>query len=177
MLIRLLLHIPLRVGVELSIVLDAIVLGVCVGALQWDVLRHKFDHAQWWILATVVGWGIGLPIGIFIIGNVASVAVGLTIGAIVGIAQWLVLRRRVHPASLWIFANITTWAVSIAIIWTLMQAFGVEDGTLDLFVLPIGGCLGSTLTGLITGGVLVWLLRRSSGNDRAVSKPVSTRAA
>lgn len=103
------------------------------GVAQWLVLRQYFQKAWTWILACTVGGAIGmiaswavmwtvvlLALAIatagFYGGGVGWAAVPLLVvcggtygaasGAVVGIAQWLVLRRQVRRAGWWVVASI-----------------------------------------------------------------------
>ena len=140
--------------------------GVTVaGALQWLVLRRQVARAGWWvvtgivsgavvgILVVVLGWVVGV-VGRLVggaawgaswgpdwsaepggdVGFVVAVAAG---GTVLGVLQWLVLRRRVARAGWWVLASTAGWAV-----------------------------LGAVY-GAITGAVLVWLLRRGAAGTAA----------
>src|SRR5512132_507664 len=37
-------------------------IGACVGAGQWLVLRHYIARSGWWVLATLLGFGLGFSI-------------------------------------------------------------------------------------------------------------------
>ncbi len=51
--------------------------------------------AVWWVIATVIGWGIGFAVCQAIKSIISTVFVdGLVIGTFVGLAQWTILRRR-----------------------------------------------------------------------------------
>ena len=88
-----------------------------------------------WVLASVVGWGVG---GV-VLGPVFSVvepafgllvggaAVGAIGGAALGVLQWLVLRRQLARAGWWIVASTIGWAVGGA-------AFGLVGGALAGFL-------------------------------------------
>jgi hypothetical protein len=82
------------------------------------------------------------------LGNTMGAAV---LGVVsVGIMQWLVLRRRVHRAGWWV--------------WVTLVGLGVGLGLGQFVGLPLVSVwsvvLGLPVFGAITGGVLVWLLRR-----------------
>ena len=89
----------------------------------------------WWVLASVVGWGVGGVVLGPVFGVVepafgllvASAAVGAIGGAALGALQWLVLRRQLARAGWWIAASTVGWAVGGA-------AFGLVGGA-------VAGCL------------------------------------
>ena len=101
-----------------------IVAAVIMGLLQWLILRRYIRGARWWVLATAIGWqagfaavgNISLPIvlalDLDVFGIPSSILNGLQMGAIVGLVQWLVLRRQVARAWWWIPASAMGWTMS-----------------------------------------------------------------
>jgi len=69
-------------------------------------------------------------------------------GAVVGIAQWFVLRRQVSRAGWWVLASIVGFVVAS----TVQFAVAVS--------LVAASVVVGAVYGAITGGVLVWLLRQ-----------------
>jgi hypothetical protein len=63
--------------------------GTVVGVLQWLVLRRQVARAGWWVLASTVGWVVGMPLG----DSVGGPALGAAYGAITGTALVLLLRQ------------------------------------------------------------------------------------
>jgi hypothetical protein len=118
-------------------------LGLWVGAPQWLLLRKRLPDARMWLLATVVGGVLGAELGWLAAPQVLQYGVGVeTLGAwmvtglVVGVAQWLVLRRSVSLA--------TWWAAISALCWVLAMA---------------GWPLGVIPASAISGAVMVWMLR------------------
>jgi hypothetical protein len=128
-----------------------IVFGVITGFFQWLVLRRYLSRAGWWIVASAVGWAVGIALSWIVhwddVGFVA-------IGAIVGAVQWLILRRQVRRAGWWILASAVGWAVS----W---GGVGIVSGEVW------GGGVG----GQFTGAVLVWLLHQPHREEERKSQP------
>jgi hypothetical protein len=121
-------------------------IGIGVGITQWLVLRQLVRQAGWWIWASTVGWfmgwalvvtGIILPAGSG--EGLTSVIAGAVLGAAMGIAQWLVLRRLVYQAGWWVFASTIAWTVALT---------GL-----------LGRTVVGTVAGALTGFMLDWLLR------------------
>jgi len=128
------------------------------------------DWALWveWILATTVGWAIGFVLSEFVVG----VAVGL--------AQWVVLRRRIERSGWWILVSGVGWAAGrglasllfpaqntiligamIGAILGLAQWFALRDRVVQAWWwivvsalswgLALTGVLGATLVGSLAG--------------------------
>jgi hypothetical protein len=136
---------------KLSIFALAGVMGLILGAAQWLVLRSHFTAAWWWILATVLGWTAGFPLGaelasrLGLVGFLFGMLVGLTTGAALGLLQWLVLRQHVTRAFWWIPTSIFAWISAL------------------IYYQPASNWLGlmfGLLVGIVTGLVLLWLLYR-----------------
>jgi hypothetical protein len=136
------------VALEVAFALSGALGGASVGIAQWLVLRRQVSRAGWWVLASSVGLAVGSVVGpdimpdlsraepTFVVG-IAQVALrGVQDGASIGIAQWLVLRRRVARGGWWVLASTVGLAVGVL--------FSVAAGV---------------IYAPITGGVLVWLLR------------------
>ena len=93
-----------------------------------------------WILTTTLGWLVGWAV----LGEVG-------IGAAIGLAQWLVLRREVSNAGWWILASTVAWLVG----WEIVVA--------GLVVPPGVDIISSLITGAVVGllmGVAQWLVLR-----------------
>jgi hypothetical protein len=119
--------------------------GILVGVLQWLVLRNKLERAGRWVLASL---GAASILGIFVFGiGIINKDIGWIVGTgllgtVAGVLQWMVLRGQVRRAGWWILASTMGWLVGI----------------------PAGEMVGwnglGAAHGIITGAVLVWLLRR-----------------
>jgi hypothetical protein len=127
--------------------------GGFIGLCQWLILRAKVGQVNGWIWLTMAGWTIALTIALWSAGAVEQisrmmdpgwylsstqaappnpilvVAASCVAGAVVGLGQWLLLRRHVKRAGWWIPAT--------ALGWCIFVGAGV---------------------GIITGATLAWLL-------------------
>jgi hypothetical protein len=153
--------------------------GTALGLTQWLVLRRYVKHVGWWILATVIGaiaaWLVGLQATVILIllfsNSAFSVTtsaallkavfwLGIWVGAVLGFAQWLVLRTHVRHSTLWIVANAFAWGVGLLVTW--LGATLVNPGELRFKTALVGLATGATagaVIGAITGVILVWLLK------------------
>ena len=92
-------------------------IGAGLGMMQWLVLRNLFSQAGWWIVASTVG---GAIVGMGAASLSSEIELSLIIayslgGAILGILQWIVLRRQTSRAWLWILASPLGWAIAVPI--------------------------------------------------------------
>src|SRR4051794_36781958 len=88
-----------------TVFVDGLVIGSAIGIAEWLVLRRWMSPVGWWVAASIVGFGAGkalsdamLPGTSTLVGYVLS---GAVIGAVVGLAQALVLRRSLRSALWW----------------------------------------------------------------------------
>ena len=171
----------------LLVVLAAV--GAAIGAAQWLVLRRHLAGAGWWVPASVVGYAalallaaLGVPdlpsLGPPGIGRESGAAdalgfitdgalLGATLGTLVGVAQWPVLRH-LPRAGWWVAASAAGWAVQQA-----ADAAVLVLGDMGLMARPdTGVLLGEILlaalylggVGAVTGAALMWLLRSTPGS-------------
>jgi hypothetical protein len=86
--------------------------------LQWLLLRRYLENAAVWIPLTAVGWLAGIFM-IYLARPAVEAApsgrtltlVLLLLGAVVGLAQWIYLRRMVDHAGYWVLASATGYGV------------------------------------------------------------------
>lgn len=144
-----------------------IVMGATGGYLQWVVLREKVKRVGWWVLASTLGFAVaGGALGTIDV-NENYVMAGILFMAVFGIAagimQWLVLRQQVVRAGLWVLANILGSLVG-AIGVPAAGVISARTDNYDLSTMVFGLLFGAGL-GIITGAVLVWLLRQSQSSN------------
>ncbi|HRQ38269.1 MAG TPA: hypothetical protein PLD25_10175 [Chloroflexota bacterium] len=99
-------------------------MGLATGFLQYGLLRRYLPHMGGWVLTTVAGWLVGLAmfmtwlqvasaiwqIDAFYEGWAIDLAF-VALGASIGTAQWLLLRRRLSHAGWWIGANVLSYGL------------------------------------------------------------------
>lgn len=152
--------------------------GVVVGLAQWLVLRRPFPgmRRRSWIAASAAGafmaWLLGMiPSTLADFGAAGQAApaaisdalmyglagaMGAVLGPILGVPQWLVLRRHVRRAIWWIPANAAAWAIGMPIVFV-----GASAPPLDgVSGIVMGALLTATAAGAVVGAihglVLVW---------------------
>ncbi len=165
-----------------SFTLAGAVSGAVIGFVQWLVLRQQIDNAGWWILATVggraVGWAASwVMFSVMLEAMVGAVewntsviaadAAGAAVsGALIGTAQWLVLRQQLRQAGWWIPAT----TISRIMGWF---TFRILAETMDRTLARV---MYEMAFWAITGAVLIVLLRQSRSESeenaqRSVSLP------
>ncbi len=165
-----------------AIVAGTVFEGVTVGTAQWLVLRRPLPGITWptWARATAIGAGIAWSFGMLpstllsinqdsgqgpvtepsaAVVYALAFAMGLVLGPVLGCAQWLVLRRHVTGAGLWMPANALAWAFGMVLVFAGVSAFvdrGV--GPASLVVAAFSLAATGAVVGGIHGLVLVWMI-------------------
>jgi hypothetical protein len=167
----------------LAVLAGTLIEGTVVGTMQWLVLRHPLKSMRWrsWALATALGafvaWTLGMIPSTFFLpgadaGTTSSVqmsdlmiyalaaVMGLALGAILGVPQWLVLRRYVQKAGWWVLANALAWLLGMVVVFigTSFIPAGAIALQVALLLLLFIVAAGATV-GAVHGLALIWLLR------------------
>lgn len=155
---------------------ELVAFGCAVGVAQWIVLRGYLPDAGWWILASALGWVLG-SIVIFTTydtityisdllrsvirlprGTLLPVGIFTVYSAVLGAAQWLVLRRHTQGAGCWVFASVVGGAVGGAA-YAACSAILLRNGVSHWAVYTtVGHGANWAAYGAVTGVALVWLL-------------------
>jgi hypothetical protein len=184
--------------------------GATVGVAQWLVLRGPLPRLGWrpWVLATAIGagaaWALGMipstamslladgaagtggasgpaaePSGLLFYGLVALM--GLVLGPVLGLPQWLVLRRYVALAGWWMPAQSAARALGMIVIFLGTNAIGPEGLTLGVVALLLAAlAVAGAVVGAVHGLALLWLLhqpRPVEGPGREKGSTASRRQA
>jgi hypothetical protein len=176
-------------GAVAAVILGILLEGLLVGSAQARVLRatlHGFPTADW-IKATMLGAGVAWLLGM-VPSTLAALAaaapsgssaptseppalvqyglallLGAVTGPVLGLGQWLMLRRYVARAGRWILANALAWALGMVVIFLGMDQVPWQRGGLRvvLGVYLVCGAAG-LVVGAIHGRILRDLLRKGS---------------
>ena len=159
--------------------------GVGVAFAQWLILRAYTWHAGWWVPATAVAWVVVLSLGVTGSITVPGQWPGLTqpaiaapsidplrwglAGAVVGFAQWLLLRERVTKAGWWV--PVTTAAcLAAAAVGKGLHAIGRATACELIPGHPSAELLAAvTVMGAATGLLLVPLSQRLLSTHRSMA--------
>lgn len=168
----------------LGILSGTVIEGLVVGMAQWLVLRRPLERLRWqvWVLATASGaciaWTLGMLPSTFLFtssdtgaaapGQISdmlvyalAVGMGLVLGSILGVPQWLVLRRHLSKAGWWVLANALAWMLGMVVIFagtSLIPPEGISIPVALLLLLFV--VVAGALVGAVHGLVLIWLLRK-----------------
>jgi hypothetical protein len=154
--------------------------GLVVGLAQWLALRRPFPtmSRRTWVLASAVGafvaWTLGMiPSTLIDFGADAgaappaemsdtlmytlAAAMGAVLGPILGVPQWLALRRHVRHAAWWVPANAAAWALGMPVVF--IGASSAPTGGLPGLVATGGltAAAAGAVVGAIHGLALLWL--------------------
>jgi hypothetical protein len=142
--------------------------GACVGFAQWMRLRTVLPgfSRRPWIVATAIG-----ALGAWFLGGLSSTVVefetisdavlipaagvgGILAGAILGGAQWVVLRRYVPNAGVWVWANVLGWSVGLAVSFLGVSLTPAEFSPLALLTIGLTAAATGLTPALATGIVV-----------------------
>ena len=145
--------------------------GTVTGLAQWLALRNTFSGARWWLIISVITWGLlgASDLGalgwiaprseILVVRAIVGIIDGAQIGFLLGLGQWLVLRS-LPKAHWWILLNSLAWAIGLSCGWTvggvfyaIAHLFIYEVLGLALAWVVVGGITGVALVGLWRGGL------------------------
>ena len=151
--------------------------GLFIGAAQWLVLRQYVPKAFWWIVVSTLGWTFGLllvspnetldpliqflnTLGLWYVFWMNLVKQPIIL-AILGAAQFPILRRLVRKAHWWILVSALGGALEGASSSTV--AYILQPGLLPAPA-PTALIYGSGWLsyGIVTGICLQWLLRHQA---------------
>ncbi len=150
--------------------LSLIGVGFLVSLLQSEVLRKKVDIFILWIIATVLGWAIGIPVAGFFAYQFGWMMFAPFFGLCIGISQWLVLRQKFHLSGVWVLVPLITWMLSLSAIGDFLLKNGDVDGAgFLLIILPAGLTFIGLVESVLAGGVITWLVHKKY--EAVTSKP------
>ncbi len=163
---------PLTVGIGF------LVWGFALGVGQWAILRTRLKKVWLWILFTGIGFPGGLFLGVLasVVARrsddlISSLILGTTLGAILGVFQWLVLSKKVKNSIWWIPISTLTWGIDLTFMMECPSLEFMEYPSLELErliwdpILEFGIAMGvfwGIPVGVLSGIAIAFLLRRTN---------------
>jgi len=165
----------LKLGLDNAAVF--IVVAAVVSLMQWLALRRVVQRAGFWVLASIIGFTIsssihgvvchvyGYPDDLGPLGALVWTLFFILGGTLTGLLQQRILRHQVRRSGWWVPASAAGWGLSL--IGLAIACFVLPTGrkgpapfVLLLIRELIVPTIGTVLLGIVTGGVLIWLLRQ-----------------
>ena len=157
-------NLPLCVGDCISIdmiiinnpIQRAFVYGLSIGGIKGlleELILQKWK-IKWngWILASMLGWALGVTIAVGLATFHSNMGINQLLGGmVIGLSQWVILRRYVPKAYLWIIANVIGSFMILSYI-PLGYTFLMMVESFIIFI------IAGFFTGIMTSAVLSWLL-------------------
>lgn len=162
-----------------TVALGGALLGLCVGVAQAAALHRTVlavPRAGWSLLTmagALVAWSVGLfPATLEALGEpleltdrpllVATAAGAVVLVLIVPVAQWLLLRRVLAGAWLWILVEAVATIVAVAAVWGVSIVVDTSRPLADLApILAAGGGAVAFAFALVTGFGLLMMAPRA----------------
>ena len=157
-----------------------------VGLAQWWAMQPRFPsigRLEWWrgtFIGALVAYVLGyLPSTIMSMGEASGASgpatepaqrvvlllaagMGAVGGAVLSFAQWLVLRKKAHPAGIWIPANMLAWTFGMPVIfWGIDMAFKMSAVWQSVLVMAVTLFVAGAVVGGIHGLFLIRLTEDS----------------
>jgi hypothetical protein len=169
-------------------VLSGAIEATIVSLAQWWAMHPWFPMIRrfvWWratLVGALLGYVLGyLPSTLMSMGDAAAqtsqaeppqwltlllaAGLGAVAGAVLSFAQWLVLRRHVRRAGLWIPANMLAWAFGMPVIFFCMDlAFKMAEIWQSVLVIGVALLVAGLIVGAIHGRFLVALAVETTKN-------------
>jgi hypothetical protein len=138
-----------------------LIIPVCFGSVvslaQWFILRQYAHQSTAWIWVTLLGFLVCSPIIISDSGFFSPVVtyylifyMTISMGAILGVLQWIAISRKVKWSSVWVGVSLVSWF--------LAGLIGMGLKTLSLYSGPILFWIGFFLAGITLSALgMIWL--------------------
>ncbi len=148
--------------------IQILIFAIVVGFLQWTIIGSKRIPIRLWLAVNCPGWVISLlPVIIYISHSfplekiwVWLILYGIWTGSIVGISQWLLMRKINRLSFLWIPVNIIGHIIAIIIISSILFTLApfAEEGDMSLALLIVVPLFG-IITSIVSGLALIWPIK------------------
>ncbi len=133
-----------------------LVAAVVLGLAQWFVLHHQLRSAAPWVVVTGAGLiaGSSSLLTLPYVDSLILLRLSPVIGLIVGIAQWLYLRRHLQQAGWWVLASVIGFGLWGWVLWQRHWSPWDYTAVADYLISQ------ATIVSAVTGVPLVLLRRK-----------------
>jgi len=135
-----------------------LLIGLPIGFAQWIALRRVAPISILWILTISAGLLLGLEVGPILAGNLwgflddesvlSLMAAYTTIGLLVGLAQWLLLRGHFTKSLVWLLSSAVGLGLGTGLV--LVSNLINQSGIISIILVVL-------VYGIATGFVISWL--------------------
>jgi len=137
------------------------ILAIPIGLAQWIALRRTLQTSILWILTI----SVGIPLSFLILGAIpaglgfeadddsliAMTSMLLVVGLTIGLLQWLILRKHLVRAAIWLLGS----AIGVAGSFWIILATGLIDRS-GIIAYIVVALVYSGITGLFLSGLLAY---------------------
>jgi hypothetical protein len=136
---------------------SSLMIGVPIGLAQWIALRRVAPISFLWVLTISAGLILGLEVGPLLSGIwgdlddesvLALTSFCTTIGLLVGLVQWLFLRRHFSKSAFWLLGSAVGLGLGICLI--LVSNLINQSGIISIILVTL-------VYAIATGSALSWL--------------------
>lgn len=134
--------------------------GVLIGLIQWQFLQPEVEKIGVWMLATMLGWGIGFLATMLVARFVNLISVSLFGGAlggvICGFAQRRVMIPQVRGRTDWLLMTVFSWMTALtvgAVAARKAELLTIQPG---FDVIGSASLIGWTFITLVGGVILIF---------------------
>ena len=116
--------------------IPVIISGVAIAAFQWAVLYKRIHKAWRWAIYSSLGWIAGYILFVILFPADTGFLLGPFMGGMLGVVQWLLLRKVLDWSGWWIVVSTLAWTTGLVLVPGLLTS-GSLPGTLTGLTLVI----------------------------------------
>jgi hypothetical protein len=140
-------------SLEVNLILGSAISGALLGLFQWSFLRPQINRVSVWILASALGWIVGLAVAVLAL-RVTDTLVGAVVGgtaggSLFGLAQHLALYPEPRRKARWVMKTAAGWGAALTLGTMLTGGSGLEPRHGPLMGVAFQWAIGGVVTGLL----------------------------
>lgn len=113
-----------------------VISGVAIAAFQWAVLYKRIHKAWRWAIFSSLAWIAGYILFVISLPGEMGFLLGPLLGGVIGIVQWLILRKEVDWSGWWIIISPIAWTTGLTVMPGMLTS-GALPGALTGLALAI----------------------------------------